>query len=98
MNEALSRLLGRSNPPDPGRADRAREIAHLVHISLDVDAQESVIVQQLACAEPGCPPIETKIVVVGAQPQRWTIHAPMSDVDDDTVRHTLTARPEGDNA
>ncbi|GAA4842214.1 hypothetical protein [Saccharopolyspora rosea] len=97
MNEALDRLLGRSNRPDSARADRAGEIADLVHTTLGLDQQAAVTVQELACAEPGCPPIETKIAVLGATPRRWTIHAPLSEVDDETVRQTLTDNPDGEN-
>ena len=46
MNEALDRLLGRSNRPDSARADRAGEIADLVHTTLGLD-------QQAADAAPG---------------------------------------------
>lgn len=98
MNDALSRLLGRSNRPDPGRADRAGEIAELVRATLDLPSGAAVTVQELACAEPGCPPVETKIAVLDRPQRRWTIHAPVSDVDDETVRTTLTTRPEGENA
>ncbi|MEB3370941.1 hypothetical protein [Saccharopolyspora mangrovi] len=98
MNDALNQLLGRSSRPEPDRAARSEEIADLVRTTLNLGRQVSITVQQLACAEPGCPPIETKIVVLGLESKRWTIHAPVSEVDDDTVRNTLTTRPEGDSA
>ncbi|MER5394462.1 hypothetical protein [Saccharopolyspora sp. NPDC002686] len=98
MNDALNQLLGRSGRPDPDRAARSEEIAELVRTTLGLSSQAAVTVQQLACAEPGCPPIETKLAVLGPEPKRWTIHASVSEVDDDTVRRILTARPEGDCA
>jgi hypothetical protein len=82
MNEALSRLLGRSNRPDPNRADRAGEIAKLVRATLGLRENSAVTVQELACAEPGCPPIETKIAVLDQPRRSWTLHTPMSEVDD----------------
>jgi hypothetical protein len=97
MNDAVNQLLGRSGRPEPGRAARAEEIADLVRTILDLEAEAAVTVQQLACVEPGCPPIETKIVVLGSAAKRWTIHAPVSEVDDVTVRRALAAQPEGDN-
>ncbi|MEU6269298.1 hypothetical protein [Saccharopolyspora shandongensis] len=98
MNEALNRLLGRSNRPDPARADRAGEIAELARAALGLDRETAVTVQELACAEPGCPPIETKIAVLGeGASRRWTIHAPLSEVDDATIRQTLTSNPDGEN-
>jgi hypothetical protein len=99
MNEALDRLLGRSNKPDAARSDRAGQIVDLVRTTLALGPQAAVTVQQLACAEPGCPPIETKIAILGENAgRRWTLHAPLSDVDDETVRQTLAAHPEGENA
>ncbi len=99
MNEALNQLLGRSRSPDAGQTARAGEIADLVRATLGLGEQAAVTVQQLACSEPGCPPIETKLIVLGEGPgRRWTIHAPVSEVDDATVRTLLTDLPEGDNA
>jgi hypothetical protein len=96
MNEALARLLGRSTRTDSGRAG---EIADLVRATLGVTDQEAVTVQQLACTEPGCPPIETKIVILSSSAsRRWTIPAPMSEVDDVMVRTALATAPEGENA
>lgn len=98
MNDALNQLLGRSNRTEPGQAARAEQLAELTRTTLGLGEQVNVTVQQLACVKPGCPPIETKIVVLGPEPRRWTFHAPMSELDDETVRRTLTARPEGDSA
>lgn len=64
----------------------------------NLEPQASVTVQQLTCAEPDCPPIETKIVVLGLESKRWTVHEPVSEVDHDTVRNSLTTRPGGDSA
>lgn len=70
-----------------------------MHALLGLDEQAAVVVQQLACSEPDCPPIETKIAVLGEEPgRRWTIHAPVSEVEDPAVRRTVTARPEGEGS
>lgn len=40
-------------------------------------------VAELRCAEPGCPPVETVVAVLGApggSPRQWKIHKPMSEV------------------
>jgi hypothetical protein len=54
--------------------------------------RHTVMVQQLACAEPGCPPVETVVAVLAAgdPPRRWTIHKPLSDVTADDIRTALT--------
>jgi hypothetical protein len=96
MNEALNELLGRSTRANPERRERAAQIADLVRCELGLPERSTVTVQQLACAEPGCPPVETKIVVLGGGSSlRWTIHAPLAEVDDEAVRRVLTERDEG---
>ncbi|MGF1645595.1 MAG: hypothetical protein ACFCVF_01520 [Kineosporiaceae bacterium] len=70
---------------DPARGRRAAEIADLVHRHLALPPESAVTVQQLACREPGCPPIETVIAVLGTPPRRWTLHHPLSEIDDAMV-------------
>lgn len=98
MNEALRGLLGRSAAPDPERSSRAAEIGDLVRTALALPEQAAVTVQQLACTEPGCPPIETKIAVLGmGSARRWTLHTPLSEVADSDVRRLLDQHPEGED-
>lgn len=49
-----------------------------------------ISISQLQCHEPGCPPIETVIAVMGQPPQTFKIHAAASDLNYDTVAETLT--------
>lgn len=66
--------------------DAVREI-------LGLGDRHTVMVQQLACAEPGCPPVETMVAVLaaGEPPRRWTIHKPLSDVAAHEVGTALTS-------
>jgi hypothetical protein len=52
---------------------------------------QTVVIQQLACVEPGCPPVETVVAVLSAKspPQRWTLHLPLSNVTPEDIRTTL---------
>ncbi|MEM9039510.1 MAG: hypothetical protein AAGD33_06415 [Actinomycetota bacterium] len=51
----------------------------------DVDA--TVLVTELACSEPGCPPIETVIAVLADTGNvQYKIHKPVAEVDVDDVR------------
>ncbi|PXY23130.1 hypothetical protein BAY59_25805 [Prauserella coralliicola] len=75
-----SHLADRTRPSPV--ATTARGIADLVRASLGLDPRASATVRQLARAEPGRPPIEAKIMVLGAESGRWTIHAAVSEVDD----------------
>jgi hypothetical protein len=88
-------LLGRSNH-DPARGRRAAEIAELARVTLGLPDDVAVTVQQLSCAEPGCPPVETVIAVLAAPPRRWTIHRPLAEIDDALVTSRLTHPHPGD--
>jgi len=46
---------------------------------LDVDA--TVLVSELACTEPGCPPVETVIAVLDGVSLKVTIHRPLVALD-----------------
>ncbi|MGW2650541.1 hypothetical protein ACWC2T_38060 [Streptomyces sp. NPDC001393] len=45
---------------------------------LDLDDDTAVLIRQLACTEPGCPPLETVVVVLPMEgdARRWTCTAP----------------------
>ena len=50
----------------------------------------TVFVTELACIEPGCPPIETVIALLGADGNvQYKIHKPAADVSIDDVRSAL---------
>jgi hypothetical protein len=91
----LAGLLGRA-AHDPSRGRRAAEIADLARETLGLPDDVAVTVQQLSCAEPGCPPVETVIAVLAAPQRRWTIHRPLTEIDDALVTSRLTHAPHGD--
>lgn len=78
------------------RGSRAAHIAQLVRTILKSPDGFAVTVQQLTCREPGCPPVETVIAVLGAPPQRWTLHHPLTAISDEMVTRLLTDNPDGD--
>ncbi|WP_309484360.1 hypothetical protein [Streptomyces himalayensis] len=60
---------------------------------LCLDDDTAVMVRQLACTEPGCPPVETIVAVLpmdGAA-RRWTLHQPADRITEDDLRHALLA-------
>jgi hypothetical protein len=79
------------------RGRRASAIAALVRITLALPEDIAVTVQQLACREPGCPPVETIIAVLAVPPRCWTVHRPLVEVDDDLVISLLTPGRIGDS-
>ncbi len=63
-----------------------------VRDALDLDAEHTVVIQELACAEADCPPVETVIAVFSPnnQSRRWTLHSPLVEVTAADIRTTLT--------
>ncbi|WOX16062.1 hypothetical protein [Streptomyces sp. N50] len=58
---------------------------------LGLDEDTAVMVRQLTCTEPGCPPVET---VVAALPmdgpaRRWTLHTPADRITEADLRGVL---------
>lgn len=88
-------LLGGAPRPDPARV---RAIKALIAEELRLGPEATVMVHQLACREPGCPPAETVVAVVtpGAANRKWTLHAPLGELTDDAVRSAL-GRPPGED-
>ncbi len=57
--------------------------------ALDLDATITVMVTELTCMEPGCPPLETVVAVMLPQGASWQFkrHKPAADFDaDDRAR------------
>ena len=79
--------------PEATRGQRAASIAERVRTTLNLADEVAVTVQQLTCREPGCPPVETVIAVLGTRPRRWTIHRPLVEIDDATVTDLLAHDP-----
>ena len=64
----------------PGRAS---EVKAWVSEHLALGETDLVTVAELACHEPGCPPVETVVTVHGSDSDRrtWHIHKPLSEVE-----------------
>ena len=75
-------LPGLGPTRDPG--DVARVKARVADLIDDHDV--TVLVTELTCSEPGCPPIETVIALLAETGNvRYTIHKPVAEVDRDDV-------------
>jgi len=74
--------------PRRGPADTAR-VKALVNDLVGTE-DITVFVTELACTEPGCPPIETVIALLGADGNvQYKIHKPAAEVSIDDVRSAL---------
>jgi len=82
-------------PADPRAAGRVR---HWVREALGLDDGTVVLVRQLACREPGCPPVETVLAVLheGGTVAR-TVHRPVADLTYDDVHSAFTREEHADD-
>jgi hypothetical protein len=68
----------------PGRADAVKS---LVAARLGLGEADLVTVAELACHDPGCPPLETVVTVHSADGARVSrhIHKPLAEVDEQDI-------------
>jgi hypothetical protein len=64
------------------RSAQARQIKAWAREVFALPAEASVLVSELTCTEPGCPPLETVIAVLSGpgQSTQYKVHEPMADV------------------
>lgn len=79
----------------PGQSPQLRELRQSVRRLLGLDDDTAVVIRQLACAEPGCPPLETVIAVLpmNGQAHRWTLHTTAEEITEDDLRTALLTPP-----
>jgi hypothetical protein len=79
-----------------GGAVTARRIKDWVRELLALGDDVTILVSELTCTEPGCPPMETVIAVFRGRDDttKYTIHRPSAEVTRDDLAG-LFASPEG---
>jgi nitrate reductase delta subunit len=84
MAASFEMIRPRNARPDRGMAlDRAREWTRARFALAD---DETIMVSELTCAVPGCPPIETHVVFwTAAGRHHFKIFKPLADVDEDDL-------------
>ena len=87
-------LFSRSNlKADPAKVKQVKTwIAEIFNL----DEQVTVSLNQLTCHEPGCPPIETAIVVMEKPPKQYKIHKSIAEIqqsDIDLLKVKKTVQP-----
>jgi hypothetical protein len=52
-----------------------------------------IVVNELRCTEPGCPPVETVVALlrVGCEPRQIKVHRPAAEVTEEDLRAALGA-------
>jgi hypothetical protein len=96
MSNSQNPLVRLPGVPATARADAARAdvpaLKDAVRNVLGLDAGHTIVIQEFACAEPGCPPVETVIgVLSGGKPaRRWILYQPLSSLTAGAIRAALT--------
>lgn len=84
------RLFGAGAGREPGRA---AEVKGWVGDLLGLGQDDTVLVAELRCSEPGCPPLETTIAVLpaGGGSRQFKIHKSLAELTFDCVRAACVA-------
>ena len=79
--------------PDEKRLVAIRALKLLACDMLGAGEDDAVVVSELACTEPGCPPVETVIALLraGETPRQIKVHKAAVDVTEADVRAALDA-------
>jgi len=79
--------------PDPMRATAIRQLKQLARELFEAAEDDAIVVNELKCTEPGCPPVETVIALLraGQPPRQVKVHKAVVDVTDADLRHAMTA-------
>lgn len=63
---------------------------------------DSIMINELKCTEPGCPPVETVIALLescqGKEPRKVKIYKPLIDVTGNDVREAFNGHTSCDNS
>ena len=75
----------------PGHAHTAA-LKAAVRDTLRLNDEQTVVIRQVACTDPGCPPVETVIAVLsaGAPSLRWTVPQALADLTPEAIRIALS--------
>ena len=71
-----------------GGKPQARQIKDWIRSDLSLPDQFSILVTELKCSEPGCPPIETVVAILGSGSEQYQqkVHLPIEEVTESDIR------------
>lgn len=79
---------------DERRSAGIRSLKVAARALFEATDDDAVVVNELSCTEPGCPPIETVVALLraGSAPRQVKVHKPAVEVTEDDLRAAM--RPE----
>lgn len=85
--------MGLFDPPvDKVSPEQLQQLKAWVSEQLALEEEIPVSISQLACTEPGCPPLETVISVMSKPPQTYKIHRPAAEITHADVLRVFSSR------
>lgn len=76
---------------DERRSAAIRSLKAAARTLFGAAEDDAVVVNELSCTEPGCPPIETVVALLraGSQPRQVKVHKPAVEVTEDDLRAAI---------
>jgi hypothetical protein len=80
-------------PRDEQRTAAIRALKEVARPILEAADDDAVVVSELRCSEPGCPPLETVVALLraGHEPRQVKVHKPVQEVTEHDLRSALHA-------
>jgi hypothetical protein len=70
---------------------KVADVKQWIRETMQIDDDVMVLVTELPCSEPGCPPVETAITIIGGDLREvYTVHGPISELERSSVERSLT--------
>ena len=76
---------------DERRSAAIRALKATARTLFEAGEDDAVVVNELQCSEPGCPPIETVVALLraGSEPRQVKVHKPAVEVTEDDLRAAI---------
>lgn len=76
---------------DERRSTAIRALKAVARTLFEATEDDAVVVNELSCTEPGCPPIETVVALLraGSEPRQVKVHKPAMEVTEDDLRAAI---------
>jgi hypothetical protein len=76
---------------DERRSAAIRALKAMARTLFEAGEDDAVVVNELQCTEPGCPPIETVVALLraGSEPRQVKVHKPAVEVTEDDLRAAI---------
>ena len=91
----LVRPGGATSPVREASRNHLESLEIAVRNALSLDADAAVLIQQLTCSEPGCPPMETVVAVLSTPRRTWKFADAAVHVTAADIHSTVVPHPEG---